>query len=138
MSRGRIRAGTIASVAILAALAVTAVFLVPSLFSDETCFDLWNEPDNAAVRNQVAEAGIESAGITSDTFEGPGRVCYVTVFDGARKARATYVIWPDNLFDNGALHDYMGPLAGNIGYDGHEIEPTPDVTVSSNGRLRSG
>jgi len=138
MSSGRIRARTIAWVAILAALAGTAVYLVPSLLTDETCFDLWNESDNAAVRSQVAEAGFESAGITSDTFEGPGRVCYVTMVDGARKARATYVIWPDNLFDNGALHDYMGPLAGNIGYDGHEIEPTPDLTVSTNGRLLAG
>jgi hypothetical protein len=60
------------------------------------------------------------------------------MFDGARDARGTYVIWPDNLFDNGSLHDYAGPLTGNIAYDGQAIEPTPDLTVLSNGRLRSG
>ena len=123
---------------IVAALAVAAFLLAPSLFRDETCLDLWNEPDNAAVRSQVAQAGFGSAGITSHTFEGPGRVCYVTMFDGARGARGTYVIWPDNLFDNGSLHDYAGPLTGNIGYDRKAIEPTPDLTVLSNGRLRSG
>jgi hypothetical protein len=60
------------------------------------------------------------------------------MFDGVGDARATYVIWPDNLFDNGSLHDYSGPVAGRIGDDGHEIRPTPDLSVLSNGRLRSG
>ena len=51
----------------------------------------------------------------------------VILFDGAREARATYVIWPDNLFENGSLRDYAGPFTGNFGYDGREIdEPTPD------------
>jgi hypothetical protein len=68
----RIRDGAIAWVTIMMALPVTAAFLLPVLFPDGTCFDLWNEPDNAAVRSQVARAGYESAGITSDTFEGPG------------------------------------------------------------------
>lgn len=123
--------------AIIAALALTAVLFVPALFSDETCLNLWNEPDNAAVRNHVAAAGFESAGITSYSVEGPARVCYVTMFDGAGEARATYVIWPDNLFDNGSLHDYAGPLTLKIGYDGQPIESIPDFRVSSNGRLRS-
>ena len=48
------------------------------------------------------------------------------------------MIWPDNLFENGSLHDYFGPVAGKIDYDGHEIKPTPDLSVLSNGRLRSG
>jgi hypothetical protein len=139
VSIGRIRDSGIAWVAIMMGLPVTAALLLPVLFPDETCVDLWNAPDNAAVRTQVAEAGFESAGITSDTFEGPGRVCYVTLFDGAREARATYVIWPDNLFDNGSLHDYAGPFAGNFGYDGRQIdEPTPHLTVSSSGHLLSG
>jgi hypothetical protein len=30
-----------------------------------------------------------------------------------------------NLFDNGSLHDYSRPVVGRIGYDGHEIRPTP-------------
>jgi hypothetical protein len=34
------------------------------------------------------------------------------MFDGAGDARGTYVIWPDNLFDNGSLLDYAGPLTG--------------------------
>jgi hypothetical protein len=131
------RAGTMAWVAITGALTVTAISAVPALFSDETCLDLWNEPDNAAVRRQVVAAGFESAGITSYAVEGPGRVCYVTLFDHAHEARTTYVIWPDNLFDNGSLHDYAGPLTLDIGYDGHAIEPTSDLTVSSNGRLLS-
>lgn len=138
VSIGPIRESAIAWAVILMALPVTAALLLPVLFPDETCVDLWNAPDNAAVRSQVAEAGFELAGITSDTFEGPGRVCYVTLFDGARQARATYVIWPDNLFDNGALHEYAGPLTSNIGFDGREIdEPTPDLTVSSSGHLLS-
>jgi hypothetical protein len=29
----------------------------------------------------------------------------VTMLDGASHARATYVIWPDNLSDNASLHD---------------------------------
>jgi hypothetical protein len=120
------------------ALPVSAALLLPVLFPDDTCFDLWNERDNAAVRSQVARASYESAGITSDTFEGPGRVCYVTMFESAGDARSTYVIWPDNLFENGSLHDYSGPLAGKIDYDGNEIKPTPDLRVLSNGRLRSG
>jgi hypothetical protein len=57
-----------------------------------------------------------------------------------------YVIWPDNLFDNGSLHDYSGPVAGRIGYEGHEIRPTPDLSVyptgasdpdDAHGRVRS-
>jgi hypothetical protein len=120
------------------AVPVTGAFLLPILFPDDTCLDLWNEPDNAAVRSRVARAGYESAGITSKTFEGPGRVCYVTMFDNTGDARATYVIWPDNLFENGSLHDYSGPVAGKIDYDGQEIKPTPDLRVISNGRLRSG
>lgn len=137
MSIERIRDSAIAWVTIMMALPVTAAFLLPVLFPDDTCFDLWNEPDNAAVRSQVARAGYEAAGITSDSFEGPGRVCYVTMFDVARDARVTYVIWPDNLFDNGSLHDYAGPFVGNNGYDGQVMEPTRDLTVLSNGRLRS-
>jgi hypothetical protein len=135
---GWIRDSAIAWVTIMMALAMTAALLVPVLFRDDTCFDLWNEPDNAAVRSQVARGGFESAGITSDTFEGPGRVCYVTIFDSVGDARAIYVSWPDNVFDNGSLHHYSGPVAGRIGYDGHEIRPTPDLGVLSNGRLRSG
>jgi hypothetical protein len=65
-------------------------------------------------------------------------VCYVILFDGAREARATYVIWPDNLFENGSLHHYAGPFTGNFGYDRREIDgPTPDLTVSSSGYLLS-
>jgi hypothetical protein len=75
MSIGRIRDSAIAWVMIMMALPVTATLLLPVLFPDDTCFDLWNEPDNAAVRSQAARGGFESAGITSDTFEGPGRVC---------------------------------------------------------------
>ena len=62
----------------------------------------------------------------------------MTMFDNTGDARATYVIWPDNLFENGSLHDYSGPVAGKIDYDGQEIKPTPDLRVISNGRLRSG
>jgi hypothetical protein len=135
VSIGRIRDSAIAWVMIMMVLPVTAAFLLPVLFPDKTCLDLWNAPDNAAVRNQIARADFESAGITSDTFDGPGRVCYVTMFDGAGAARATFVIWPDNLFDNGSLHDYAGPVAGRIGYDGLEIKPIPDFRVLSSGRL---
>jgi hypothetical protein len=58
-----------------------------------------------------------------------GLVCYVTMFDSAGDARATYVTWPDNLFDNGSRHDYSGPVAGRTGYDAHEITQTPDLSV---------
>jgi len=138
VSFGRIRESAIFWVTIMMVLPVTGAFLLPILFPDDTCFDLWNEPDNAAVRSQVARAGYESAGITSDTFDGPGRVCYVTMFDSAGDARATYMIWPDNLFENGSLHDYSGPVTGKIDYDGQEINPAPDLRVLFNGRLRSG
>lgn len=56
-------------------------------------------------------------------IRGQRSFCVDLAFDGARDARGTYVIWPDNLFDNGSLHDYAGPLTGNIGYDGQAIEP---------------
>ena len=50
---------------IMMAVPVTGAFLLPILFPDDTCLDLWNEPDNAAVRSRVARAGYESAGITT-------------------------------------------------------------------------
>lgn len=133
----RTRESAIFWVTIMMVLPVTGAFLLPILFPDDTCIGLWNEPDNARVRSQVAQGDFESAGITSDTFEGPGRVCYVTMFDGSGNARATFVIWPDNLFDNGSLHDYSGPVPGRVSYDGHQIKPIPDLRVLSNGRLRS-
>jgi hypothetical protein len=78
MSIGQIRESAIAWLTIMMALPVTGAFLLPILLPDDTCLDLWNEHDNAAVRSQVAQGGYELAGITSETFEGPGRVCYVT------------------------------------------------------------
>jgi hypothetical protein len=62
-------------------------------------------------------------------------VCYVTILDGLGEPRGTFVIWPDNLFDNGVLHDYAGPFSEDDGYMRHRLNQEPTLTVSDDGRI---
>jgi len=100
------------------------------------CVSLWNAPDNATVRAAVAAGGYRHAALTAYNAGGePGRVCYVTMLHNISQAGGTFVIWPANLFDNGALHDYAGPFFLSVGYLGHRLSREPALAVSKEGRL---
>jgi len=60
----------------------------------------------------------------------------VTLIDHAGEPDGTFVIWPDNLFDNGALHDYAGPVDRDEVVWGIQLNLDPNLTVSDSGMLR--
>jgi hypothetical protein len=123
---------TLATVVALAAVIV----LIEASGPDRECVHLWNAPDNAAVRVRVAEEGYRSAALTAYNAGGEaGRVCYLTLLKDTRKTGDTFVIWPDNLFENGALHDYAGPFSEDEGYEGHRLSRDPTLVVTGKGRL---
>ena len=125
-------AWVLASVVSLAAVVV----LIEASRPDPGCVRLWNAPDNAAVRASIAAEGYPRAALTAYNAGGePGRVCYVSLLKDTIKARGTFVIWPDNLFDNGALHDYAGPFSVDEGYEGHRLSRFPTLVVTGKGRL---
>lgn len=98
------------------------------------CVQVWNAPDNAVVRTTVANGAYPFASVTAYTVDGPGRLCDVTVFDGTGSPERTFVIWPDNLFDTGSLHDYS-PYGRAEGYLGHELDRSPSLTISRGGHI---
>jgi hypothetical protein len=101
------------------------------------CVGLWNAPDNAAVRATVAAEGYRHAALTAYTAEGePGRVCCVTMLDSTGEPRGSFVIWPDNLFDNGSLHDYAGPFFEDEGYMSRPLSRDPILAVSDDGHIQ--
>jgi hypothetical protein len=125
-------ASTLASVVSLAAVIV----LIEASGPDRDCVRLWNAPDNAVVRATVAAEGYRRAALTAYNAGGePGRVCYVTLLKDTSKTGGTFVIWPDNLFENGALHDYAGPFSDEEGYEGHRLSREPTLVVTGKGRL---
>jgi hypothetical protein len=125
-------ASILASVVALAAVVV----LIEASGPDPACVRLWNAPDNAAVRARVAAEGYRRAALTAYNAGGePGRVCYVSLLRDTSKTGGTFVIWPDNLFDNGALHDYAGPFSMDEGYEGHRLSRDPTLVVTGKGRL---
>ena len=125
-------ASTLASVVSLAAVIV----LIEASGPDRECVRLWNAPDNAAVRARAAAEGYRRAALTAYNAGGePGRVCYATLFKNTSKTGGTFVIWPDNLFANGALHDYAGPVSEDEGYGGHPLSREPTLVVTERGRL---
>jgi subtilisin family serine protease len=121
-------AGSLVTVAIVAAVAAAG----PA----RTCVRLWNAADNAVVRTTVATGGYRFASITGYTVDGPGRLCYVTVFDRTGSPDRTFVIWPDNLFDNGSLHDYS-PYDKEAGYLDHALAMDPSLSISDDGRIET-
>jgi hypothetical protein len=130
------RIGTISAWSRLSVLVV--IFVMTVTEPARVCIGLWNAPDNSAVRAAVAGGGYRHAALTAYTAEGePGRVCYMTVLDGAGKSRGSFVIWPDNLFDNGALHDYSGPFVEDEGYLSHPLNRDPNLAVSDDGRIQT-
>ena len=125
-------ASTLASVVSLAAVIV----LIEASGPDRECVRLWNAPDNAAVRARAAAEGYRRAALTAYNAGGePGRVCYVTLLQEHQQTGGTFVIWPDNLFANGALHDYAGPVSEDEGYGGHPLSREPTLVVTERGRL---
>jgi hypothetical protein len=131
-SRRVAAAWTLASVVSLAAVIV----LIAASGPNRECVHLWNAPDNAVVRARVAAKGYRRAALTAYNPGGdPGRVCYVTLLKDASKTGGTFVIWPDNLFDNGALHDYAGPFSEDEGYAGHPLSREPTFAITREGRL---
>jgi hypothetical protein len=128
--------GTISAWSGLSLLVVILVMTVTE--PARVCIGLWNAPDNSAVRRAVAAGGYQHAALTAYTAEGePGRVCYVKVLDGAGKSRGSFVIWLDNLFDNGALHDYSGPFVEGGVYLSHPLNRDPNLAVSDDGRIQT-
>ena len=125
--------GAILAWAGLSLLVVIVVMAVTSPARE--CVALWNAPDNATVRAAVAAGGYRHAGLTAYSVDGPGRICYVTMLDGTREHQNSFVIWPDNLFDNGALHDYAGPFFEDEGYMGRRLSREPTLTVSDDGHI---
>jgi hypothetical protein len=124
-------AWTLATVSLAA-----AVVLIEASGPDPACVRLWNAPDNAAVRARVAAEGYRRAALTAyDAGGEPGRVCYVSLLKHTSKTGGTFVIWPDNLFDNGALHDYAGPFSVDEGYEGHRLSRDPTLVVTGKGHL---
>ena len=116
-------------------LGVAIVFIAASGPARE-CVRLWNAPDNASVRAAVAAEGYRHAALTAYNAGGePGRVCYVTMLHNTSQTGGTFVIWPANLFDNGAPHDYAGPFFRGVGYLGHRLSRDPTLAVSREGRL---
>jgi hypothetical protein len=125
-------ASILASVISLAAVVV----LIEASGPNPACVRLWNAPDNAAVRTRVAAQGYRHAALTAyDAGGEPGRVCYVSLLKDTSKTGGTFVIWPDNLFDNGALHDYAGPFSVDEGYEGHRLSRDPSLVVTGKGLL---
>lgn len=114
---------------------MVVVVAIVSTEPTRECVRLWNAPDNASVRAAVAADVSRRAAMTAYSIDGPGRVCYVTIQDGAGRPDDTYVIWPDNLFDNGALHDYQGPFALKQGYLGHPLNRESSLSISATGRI---
>jgi hypothetical protein len=134
----RRRARWPAAASILAAVVSLAavVVLIEASGPDPACVRLWNAPDNAAVRARVAAEGYRRAALTAYNASGePGRVCYVSLLKDTSKTGGTFVIWPDNLFDNGTLHDYAGAFSVDEGYEGHRLSRDPTLVVTGNGRL---
>jgi hypothetical protein len=132
-SRRVAAAWTLASVVVSLA-AVT--LLIEASGPDRECVHLWNAPDNAAVRARVTAKGYGRAALTAyNAGEEPGRVCYVTLLKDTSKTGGTFVIWPGNLFDNGALHDYAGPFSEEEGYEGHPLSEEPALAITRDGRL---
>ena len=112
------------------------IVLIEASGPDRECVHLWNAPDNAVVRARVAEEGYRRAALTAYNAGGePGRVCYVTLLEDTSKTGGTFVIWPGNLFDNGALHDYAGPFSEDEGYEGHPLSREPTFAITEDGRL---
>ena len=118
-------------------LSLLVVIVVVAVTSPaRECVNLWNAPDNAAVRARVAGEGYRRAALTAYNAGGePGRVCYVSLLKDTSTAGGTFVIWPANLFDNGELHDYAGPFTGAEGYGGHRLSREPTLVVTGTGRL---
>jgi hypothetical protein len=130
----RVAAGWTLTSAVVSLAAV--IVLIEASGPDRECVHLWNAPDNAAVRAGVAAEGYRRAALTSyDAGGEPSRVCYVTLLKNTGKTGGTFVIWPGNLFDNGALHDYAGPFSENEGYEGHPLSREPTLAIMEDGRL---
>jgi len=121
----------------LAVVSLAAVIvLVAASGPARECVRLWNAPDNAAVRVRVAAGAYRHASLTAYNAGGePGRVCYVSLLNNASSTGGTFVIWPGNLFDNGALHNYAGPFSVDEGYEGHRLSREPTLVVTGKGRL---
>ena len=136
MHRRRARWPAVASILTSVVSLAAVIVLIEAAGPDRECVRLWNAPDNAAVRARVAAEGYRRAALTAYNAGGePGRVCYVTLFKNTSKTGGTFVIWPDNLFDNGALHDYAGPFSEDEGYEGHRLSRDPTLGVTGKGRL---
>jgi hypothetical protein len=136
MHRRRARWPAVASILASVVSLAAVVVLIEASGPDPACVRLWNAPDNAAVRARVAEAGYRRAALTAYNAGGePGRVCYLTLLKDTSKTGGTFVIWPDNLFENGALHDYAGPVSEDEGYEGHRLSRDPTLVVTGKGRL---
>jgi hypothetical protein len=118
-------------------LSLIVFFVVIAVTSPaKECVALWNAPDNAAVRATAATEGYGRAALTAYSVEGPGRVCYVTMLDRTGGPQGSFVIWPENLFDNGSIHDYAGPFFEAEGYMGHPLERDPTLAVFDDGRIQ--
>ena len=136
MHRRRARSPAVASILASVVSLAAVVVLIEASGQDRECVRLWNAPDNAAVRARVAEEGYRHAALTAYNAGGePGQACYVSLLDNASSTGGTFVIWPDNLFDNGALHDYAGPFSEDEGYEGHRLSREPTLVVTERGRL---
>jgi hypothetical protein len=119
----------------LSLLGIIVVMAVTSPAKE--CVALWNASDNAAVRATVAAEGYRHAALTAYTAEGEaGRACYVTMLDRGGEPQGSFVIWPDNLFDNGSLHDYAGPFFEDQGYMSHALDWHPTLAVFDDGRIQ--
>lgn len=100
------------------------------------CMRLWNAHDNASVRAAVSAGGYRRAALTADVVQGEaGHVCFVTLLDHAGEPDGTFTIWPDSLFDNGALHGYAGPSDRGEAVFGIRLSRDPNLTVSDRGEL---
>jgi hypothetical protein len=116
---------------------IVILFVTAVTSPARACIDLWNASDNAAVRGTVAAEGYRHAALNAYTAEGEaGRACYVTMLDRTGEPQGSFVIWPDNLFDNGALHDYAGPFFEEEGYMSHLLSRDPILAVSDNGHIQ--
>ena len=112
------RASTLASVVSLAAVIV----LIEASGQTGSVFASGTRPITPRSERELREEGYRYAALTAYKAGGePGRVCYVSLLKNTSKSGGTFVIWPDNLFDNGALHDYAGPFSVDEGYGGHRL-----------------
>jgi hypothetical protein len=136
MHLGRARWPAVASILASVVSLAAVIVLIGASGPDRECVRLWNAPDNAAVRTRVAAEGYRHAALTAYNAGGEaGRACYVSLLKNTSKAGGTFVIWPDNLFENGALHDYAGPFSVDEGYEGHRLSRDPTLVVTGKGRL---